>query len=111
MNTGIPCCIPPVISKRLILPSALTALRSVYPPLILYSTVPDLSPLPVTRLISDTDPVSLNNALESGVCQTTVSVLVPVVSNSTVRSGVSAMNFSVALPDTVTVSPTPNTVL
>ena len=98
-------------SKRLIFPSAFAVATFVAPPLTSNSTVLDLSPLPLTRLISDTDPVSLNNALESGVCQTTFSVLSPSTSNSTVRSGVSATNDTSALPDAVMVSPTPNIVL
>ena len=84
MNTGTFCVIPPVISKRFILPSALAVATLVSPPLTSKSTVPDLSPLPVTIAIPDTDPVSLTVTFLSGVCATVDSAPVPEISNSTV---------------------------
>ena len=56
---------PPLKLKRLVLSSLLTDCRLVYPPEILNSTVLDLSPLPVTILMSDTDQVSLTVSLRS----------------------------------------------
>ena len=70
----------------------------VAPPLTSKSTVPDLSPLPVTIAIPDTDPVSLTVTFLSGVCATVDSAPVPEISNSTVLDGVEGTNFSSADP-------------
>ena len=74
-------------------------------------TVLDLSPLPETIAIPDTEPEGLMRALLVLGSITVFSAAVPDISNRTVLSTVAGTNASSALPDAVIVSPTPKIVL
>ena len=80
----------------------MTSTTSVAAPEVLKRTVLDLSPLPVTIAIPETEPVSLTRAFLVSGSKTLLSAPVPEISKRTVLSTVAGTNASSALPDMAT---------
>ena len=89
----------------------MTSTTSVAEPEVLKRTVLDLSPLPETIAIPDTEPEGLSRALSVVGNIFLLSAPVPEISKRTVLSTVAGTNASFALPDAVILSPTPKIVL
>ena len=89
----------------------MTSTTSVAAPEVLKRTVLDLSPLPVTIAIPDTEPEGLSRAFLVVGSIFLHSAPSPEIPKRTVLSTVAGTNASSALPDAVILSPTPKIVL